>query len=326
MTDSTFGVFIPGRGRAEKVFDTEEEAAKQAATWDEKFSSDFEVIETNPKNPEVRPVDPIMFQGDNPFDGIEQNSDEDNDDNETTMSYNFITTDDEDESEEQTADDSWTWDFGDHSTASREERSALSHAIGDAMSGIDEDIDSEMMDVLEDAAGLVSDTRINQFECSHEDCGLGHSHPDWKHDIRASTNSAEIRSMIPGFNITDSFAEEMEFVPFCHCGANEAAMLVQFFPYFSEPMFNDQVSFDSIEELDADVLLELIQNVVSGEMTPKEVASNTAARGTAMLVDIETFLNRVQQIQNQADKAPIGEETRHLIEANRRDLEEVCDI
>jgi hypothetical protein len=325
MTDSTFGVFIPGRGTAEKVFGTEEQAAKQAAVWDEKFSSDFEVIETNPKNPEVRPIDPIMFNNSRDELRDEQNSAEDNDDNETTMSYNFIATDDE-EAEEQTADDSWSWDFGDHSTASTEERSALSQAIGDAMDGIDEEIDGDMMDVLEDAAGLVSDTRINQFECSHEDCGLGHSHPDWKHDIRASTNAAEIRSMIPGFNITDSFAEEMEFVPFCHCGANEAAMLVQFFPYISEPMFRDQESFDSIEEIDADVLMNVIRSVVSGTGTPKEIASNMASRDTAMFADLQTFLNRVQQMQNQADKAPIGEETRNLIEENREDLEEVCEV
>lgn len=313
-----------------KPYDSRAEAADAAS---ERTQNSIPGLSFGIERIELDLPDPIMFQDDYPFDDDEQNSAEDNDDSNTTMSnYDFITTDD-DESDEQTTDDSWTWDFGDHSMASKDERSALSEAIGDTMDSLDGEIDSDMMAVLEDASNLVQNTRINNFECSHEDCGLGHSHPDWKHDIRASTDTSEIRSMIPGFNITEDFATEMEFVPFCHCGANEAAMLVQFFPYFSDPMFKDEERFEGVSEVDPELLDILYRRYTETEIGFNRLCSRIALQAgeseqdafpLGVREDVKAFFERREQIEQQAQGAPIGEETRHLIEENREDVEEVC--
>jgi len=160
------------------------------------------------------------------------------------MTYDFIADNDSEEQDDNQDSDSFQsqtfdWGYGEHSTASGDDLDVLGGQIQATMDELDEGVDEEMVAVLEDAQELVGSVSINDFECSHPDCGLSHGHGPNKHDIRNSVNS----SGIEGFNITDEFADQMEFVANCHCGANEAGMLVQFFHYFNIPMFSDQEEF-----------------------------------------------------------------------------------
>lgn len=272
---------------------------------------------------------------------VERTNDRDDDvqndetaDSQTTMSYDFITNGDE-ESENNNGDQNgndWNWGYSDHSTATDEERSDLSESIRRTMDALDSDVDEEMMAVLQDASDLVEDISVNKFECPHEECGLGHNHPDWKHDITASTDTSEIRSAIAGFNISDRFADQMEFQRNCHCGANEAAMLVQFFPYISIPMFSDQHEFEGVLELEPDVLDEVYRvyneddvsvSVAAGRVASSRGQSESEVVPLGLRDDLKAFCERRQQVEQQAQKAPIAQETRAVIEANRKELEEV---
>lgn len=230
----------------------------------------------------------------------------------------IITTGDDQSDNNNDTDNGWNWSLGNHTTSRDEDMDRLSDSITATMDGLDAEIDSDMMDVLEDAQSLVQSTEVTRFECPHEQCGLGHSHSDHKHDIRSSHNA----SPIAGFNITPQFAEQMEFVPYCHCGANEAAMLVQFFPYISIPMFKDEDEMDGVNELPTDELSEVINTVVIGEKNPRHASLQfTDAEENMMQEHLQRFLERVEQMQNQANSAPISQETRGVIEANREELE-----
>jgi hypothetical protein len=249
---------------------------------------------------------------------VEENSAANNDDSQNTMSYDFIQTGDEqnqnDEPQFNTVGSMWT--LGDHSTASADERRDLSDTIEGTLNALDDDIDGDVKAVLQDASSLVQKTRVRSFECPV--CGLSHSHPDHKHDIRA------------GFNVEDSFAEEMDFCPYCHCGVNELAMLMPFFGYMNRSVFTDQHIFEGVLEVDPNVLEEVYRLYDQENLT----VNRAAARATRDLEgdeselvplgvreDIKTFFDLRQQIENAAESAPIASETREAIEQNRQDLE-----
>lgn len=274
----------------------------------------------------------------------DERSEEDNSDSNSNMAesyytetqqeqiYNFVSADDEEETEQTEVDNSWNWEFGDHSSMSTVDQNELDAAIDGTMDRLDDTVDEDIVNVLKDAQRLVQSTDVVEFECSHEDCGLGHSHPDWKHDIRASTNASEIRSMIPGFKIDEDFADEMEFVPNCHCGANEAAMLVKFFPYFTQPMFKDQHEFEGVLEMNPDDLDAVYRIYNEEDVSVTRACAQAASRQgkpeidlapLGLREDLKLFLERRQQVEQQANKAPIGEETRNAIEENRESLEEM---
>jgi hypothetical protein len=242
--------------------------------------------------------------------------DETTDDSNHTMSdYTFIQTDDEEADNSDNTENFTTvgnkWNLGEHSTTSEDEQNSLAETISATVDELDDDVDEDLVGVLQDAQNLVDSTNVSRFECPHEDCGLGHSHPDHKHDIRSA------------FNVEDSFAEQMEFTPYCHCAANEMAMLIQFFPYISESVFTDQHEFEGVLELEAGKLQDLISAVISGEMTPKKASLQVVeARNSAMRGDLQMFLDRVNSIQRAANAAPIASETRAIIEENREALDE----
>lgn len=308
--EQTFGIFVSGQKTAEETFEDEIQAERRADYLNQVHTGLFTMIETDPENPEVRPTDSTETET------------TEADDTQTSMNYNFVQNGDD--AQTQTNDDSDTrfdWGYGDHSTASEEETSALSDAIESAMAGLDDDVDEEMMDVLDDARNLVASAELSDFECSHPDCGLSHGHGPRKHDI---TNDPDC-SGISGFNVTQRFADQMEFVQNCHCGANEAAMLVQFFPYINIPMFQDEDQFSGVQEIEAEELRSCIQAVVADDdpESPQEAAlSVVESRLPGVRDDLVMFLGRVQQMVEQANAAPIGQETQAVIDENREEIED----
>jgi len=247
------------------------------------------------------------------------------DDSQTSMSnYDFITNDDEQDDRQTTTEDFNTvgsmWNLGDHSTASGLNRNNLSESINSTIEALDDDIDGDMKAVLQDASRLVQETRVSKFECPVEACGLGHSHPDHKHDVRDS------------FDVLDSFTAEMKFTPYCHCGVNELSMLMAFFPYISEPVFEDQHEFEEVLEVEPMMLDQMYRLYVEDDATVSRAAAEVAARhgvdeseaiplGTRDA--IKAFFRRRRSIEKAAQAAPIAQETRQTIEENRTGLEEV---
>jgi hypothetical protein len=252
----------------------------------------------------------------------EQNDETTSGSNETMSNYDFISNGEDDESDNQSDDFSTVgnkWDLGDHSTASSNERHELSESIRQTMDALDDDVDGDLKSVLEDASNLVEDTSISRFECPVEACGLGHSHPDHKHDIRS------------GFNVEDAFAGQMQFCPYCHCGVNELSMLMAFFPYITEPVFTDQHEFEGVLEVEPDVLEDLYNRYnQGGETVSRAVADAAIQHGRdesdlaplGVREDLKRFFQRRQDIENAANAAPIAQETRGVITQNREALEE----
>lgn len=252
-----------------------------------------------------------------------ENSDEtDTDDSNTSMNYNFINNDDNTDNEQQTEDSFAVrkWGLGDHSTASNDEKDDLTESIEETMDEMDGDVDNELMDVLADAKGLVETATLNRFECPLDDCGLGHSHSDSKHDIRSA------------FNVTKSFANGTLFCPYCHCGVNELAMLMEFFSYIDEPVFADQHEFEGVLELEPEVINEVYRRYMDDDASLDTIIANIAVQHgvsesevvpLGLRDELKTFIDRRVSIQRAANSAPIAQETRNTIEEAREELSEL---
>jgi len=262
------------------------------------------------QNPTVE--DPVTIEAIEAVEAVEQDdrTTESGDSNDT-MNYEFLNGDNDEQDDNN--DDAFStvgnmWTLGDHNTASSEDTDDLTNAISDTMAALDDDVDDDLMAVLQDANDMVETTSVRSFECPV--CGLSHSHSDHKHDIRS------------GFQVEDSFADQMDFCPYCHCGVNELAMLMPFFPYMNEPVFEDQHEFESVLELDANVLQGLIQDVISGKKSPERAYLTVLqARFPGFKDEIQMFLSRVDNIQNAANGAPIPQDARQQIENNRNGIE-----
>jgi len=231
--------------------------------------------------------------------------------------YDFIQTgDDSTDNEEQFNEVGSMWTLGDHTTADESDRSALSQAINDTLRGLDDDVDEDMAAVLQDASAMVEDTRVTRFECPVEACGLGHSHSDHKHDIRS------------GFGVTDSFAEQMEGCPYCHCGVNELSMLMQFYPFINERVFSNR-DFGGVTAVEPSALEDMYrrytQETETFDVTVSRVAKERGLSSSQVLPldhrdDVRRFFELRRRIDNAADSAPIGSEMRNLISERREEL------
>jgi hypothetical protein len=261
---------------------------------------------------------------------VETAAENNSDDDTPSMNYDFLTADTDAQSENTDDTDDrfadWDWSLGNHSTVSEADRNSLAGPMSATISNLDDDVDGETKDILKDALDAVTNTNVSDFECPHEDCGLGHGHHDGKHDIRSDSNA----SPIAGFDITDRFAEQMEFVPYCHCGANEAAMLVKFYPYIDGAMFNDSERFEGVDEVEPDVLERLYQVYTQGSngraysfsracatVANEKGLDESLAIPLGVREDVKAFFDRRSQIEGQADSAPIGAETRAVINESR---------
>jgi hypothetical protein len=300
-------------------YDDREKAISACQNWnvlrEAEYTLDERHYNTVPDDEEL--LDPIMFNNSRDDD---QNSAETDDSNYNTMNYNFIANDTEqnnDETDFNTVGSMWT--LGDHSSS--EIDTVFADTLGDTMNNLDSEIDSEMMAVLEDAQSLIQNKRTTRFECPIEACGLGHSHSDHKHDIRA------------GFGVTESFAAGMEFCPYCHCGVNELSMLMPFYSYISVDVFEDD--FSGTEEVTPTLLNKLYDRFKSTNgvgfnrlctvVAEETIFSETVAFPLGVRDDLEAFCEVRKQIEDAANAAPIAGETRTEINDLRAEIEAVIE-
>lgn len=128
--------------------------------------------------------------------------------------YDFVSTDDE------PSDDVRRWRLGEHSVDTPLAQDEVSSAVTE-VAGVNDDLAEVLSEAYEMMNG--GGSSVSGYECPV--CGLKHSHSDDKHDIRES------------FGVRAEFAEQMEYNPFCHCGVNELAMLLDFVDAFNESVF-----------------------------------------------------------------------------------------
>jgi len=236
-------------------------------------------------------------------------------DDSTTMTetYDFMADDDSTDDEQQFDTVGSMWTLGEHSGVSSQNTTSLQNALQSTLDEADEDVDGEVIDVLEDAAGLVEDTSVSSFECSHPDCGLHHSHADHKHDIRSS------------FDVTEEFAAQLEFTPFCHCAVNELAMSMEFYGYINTQVFEDSGSFEAADEINPDDLNTAYRDYQEDRTDPLATANVQASLITAAdinlnkeeIQEVRNFFSRRRSIENAADGAPIPQKTQAVITNNR---------
>lgn len=146
------------------------------------------------------------------------------------------------------------WKLGTHTGTPSIDSDQL-RAEAEAFKGLDEDL----ADLFTSAADMVSEAEAVDWECNT--CGLGHGHSATKdnHDIRDS------------FDVTQEFAERMEFNAACHCGVNELAMLMDFYEHIAMPVFEDE---DSLNQKQINTRKEKIRSAASGA----DIANATANR------------------------------------------------
>jgi hypothetical protein len=147
-------------------------------------------------------------------------------------------------------------------------------------------------------------------------CGINHGHADHKHDIRASTDATPTG----GFEVTEAFADEMQYNPYCHCGANELAMLVRFFHHIGVPMFDDQLEFEGVLEAEEDALWDAYSLWNTERDMTVQTAANRKNIDTTLVEELTKFFRRVSSIESAADSAPIASETQSAIEETRRSI------
>lgn len=131
-------------------------------------------------------------------------------------------------------DASW-WGLGDHDEAA----DADWDEVEDALETLDDEIPG-MEGLIGEANRIAEQYRDTGFECNV--CGLRHGHSTEKHDVRDF------------FGVTEEFADQMNMNPYCHCGVNELARLLNFFRDIEIQVFEheDEDDFD-IDEVRAEV-------------------------------------------------------------------------
>ncbi|UBF22239.1 hypothetical protein HRTV-2_gp91 [Halorubrum virus HRTV-2] len=200
------------------------------------------------------------------------------------------------------------WSLGDHTM-----RNDLD--FGDAITEA-EDVNPELASILQQAQGMVKSASVSGFECPV--CGLNHSHSDQKHDIRTA------------FSVTSRFADSMEFCPYCHCGVNELAMLMDFFGHINTPIFTDEADFGPVNDLSNEdirgVVIE-IRDAPKGTTVRSAIRDAFGSRDISeeMYDGFEAYYRRLKAVKDAAGHAPISSETRQEIEDLRDAAEEAIN-
>lgn len=155
------------------------------------------------------------------------------------------------------------WKIGSHAVPAHVDADDIRASAQD-----NESIDADIAAALSTAADSVESVNITDYECPV--CELGHSHgvndgygEGAKHDIRDEP-----------IHVRDSFAEAMTYNPVCHCGVNELAMLLDFYPHMEVSVFEDDDRF-------APLLMEgaaAVQNVLEVASHPSADVVNDGAK------------------------------------------------
>lgn len=245
------------------------------------------------------------------------------------LGYDFLS-DDESTAQDNNDDDTEPfsvkkWSLGDH-----EESPDMDWDVLEAEMEHLEDQAPGLAGALDEAKAITRKYNVSGFECSV--CGLNHSHSDSKHDIREA------------FDVTEEFAEEMKFSPFCHCGVSELARLVMYFPDVEGViMFHDQNQFEEVMELDSERVRNIyrIYNEMSGiearEKYGVQTTGDSLSVGEAREVEayesnhahsvmplyedaLKLFFGKINRIKGAAVSAPIPSETEQSLNENLGEL------
>jgi hypothetical protein len=199
------------------------------------------------------------------------------------------------------------WKLGSHTMASE----TVNDSVHAALDEVDDEVDEDLKTVLEDAAGLLNNSSPCDFECPV--CGLNHGHHDNKHDIREE------------FNVEPAFAEQMNYVPYCHCGVNELAMLVDYFGFINEPVFTDQYEFEGVLEIDPEALQDIYRRWSAHGKYSVRSAVHASPWGrevdNSLFPELKKFFQRVDDIKSASSSAPIAGVTRQDIESVGAELD-----
>lgn len=296
--DSTEYRVVDNEGDSWGVFDTREEAEAEKFE-NEQFHDEWapftiEAVEDEPE--EDAPgstMDDDLFADDEILSAEDLLADleEEQDD---APAYGFISNPEEDEGPSRNVT---KWGLGKHSQGGND----ASEDINAALSDLDESVDSEVYGLLQEASSMVDSVSVRGFECGT--CGLNHGHSDTKHDIRYA------------FNITADFVELMEFCPFCHCGVNEMAMLIDFYGHIEADVFTSD--YETVDEMSAGKVDDLL--VEYSRTNSAEQATEHA--NVRLNSDVSRFLSMVSDIKAAASSAPISTETRNRIDELRDETE-----
>ena len=203
------------------------------------------------------------------------------------------------------------WSLGDHTMRNNIN---FDEVISEA-----EDVNPQLAGLLQQAKQMVERVEVGGFECKV--CGLNHRHSDQKHDIRGDADTT------PGFSVTSSFADWMEFCPYCHCGVNELAMLMDFYGYIDAQIFRDESEFGAVRDLSNPAIQDICRRVREADpiMSFKDAVKRSPYSdliGPEDYDGLEAFYRRWNDIKLTANRAPISAETRQDIEDLRDEAEE----
>lgn len=201
------------------------------------------------------------------------------------------------------------WSLGDHGVQSGLTSDELEEEI-ERVDGINDNL----RNVLQDAHAQIQSLDLAGFECPV--CGLQHGHSDTKHDIRS------------GFNVSSEFADTMEYVPYCHCGVNELAVLIDFYSEFERSIFEDDDEFEAVSTIRNDYVQAVCQFLRDnsngdGSVTVKDAVQSFGWEDhipSKHYDDLARFFERWIDIKNAANKAPIEQSTRAEINEIRNEL------
>lgn len=204
------------------------------------------------------------------------------------------------------------WTLGDHTSADE----GTEDNIQAALDSVDSDLDDDLRGVLEDAASMVSTASVSGFECPT--CGLKHGHSDSKHDIRTA------------FNVTEDFTNESDWTPYCHCGVNWLAEMVDFVGYSEIDIFTDSEQFEPfLSAGDPSAQEQAVSRLQKMRSDPDVTVSIEEALEEAglavtdeMVIALDDFYTRYVNIKNAAEGAPIASETRTTISEMREMVDE----
>lgn len=290
-----YGVFEVDNDEPERTYTNRRAAERDADRWSA-GSFDYE----------VRPLE----------------SDDNTDDEDTTAEadtdsdqYEFFNIEDqypsvEEEPEENT--EIRRWSLGAHTEAPERDWDVLEAELTEL-----ENAAPGLRDALEQAKGVAESYRVNGYECPV--CGLNHGHSDTKHDIRDEYRTSA------GFSVRPEFAEQMKYNPFCHCGVNELARLMDFFGAIGVPVFRDEdeafpdvrsIGQENIDAVlrtyndrndDPDVLEYTMDEAVADALGNLPSATDVVMADLAE--QFTAFHERYQDIKSAARHAPIPDET-----------------
>jgi hypothetical protein len=113
------------------------------------------------------------------------------------------------------------WGLGEHSEGTTDW-----DKVYEDLSDLQEQVPDGLADLLESAEQQAERMENRGFECGV--CGLSHPHSSRKHDVRDF------------FGVTDEFADNMHFNPYCHCGVNELARLMNYTDSIQQQIFEHE--------------------------------------------------------------------------------------